>query len=41
MPASGGPPELVATASNIGSVATLDAEYVYFQSGFGVLRVER
>jgi hypothetical protein len=41
MPASGGTPELVATVGSIASVATLDADYVYFQSGFGVLRVER
>jgi hypothetical protein len=41
MPASGGTPELIATVGTIGGVATLDAEYVYFQSGFGVLRVER
>jgi hypothetical protein len=41
MPVSGGTPELIVTAANIGSVATLDAQYVYFKSGLGLLRVER
>jgi hypothetical protein len=38
MPVSGGTPELIVTAANIGSVAPLDTE---FKSGLGLLRVER
>jgi hypothetical protein len=41
MPVSGGTPELAAVVGSGAVLSTLDTDYVYFQSGFGVLRAER